>query len=267
MKEFEEEFEPEELEIYALLRSKPCGASRYLENYLNPLVYIEAMVDCRMNVMNRREGILTWLVPSEQKNWRDGFKQYGIYKLLVKKAKFKVLDENRRRSWNNRYLVLQILEADGKQKELEELVAYLKEPKYIHTQLGDLLLNRQYKWYEMKTPKYEFILEVDEDSTEACDTALAVFKKQTANISGLDQKLRAYVADAMLDMANDWLDNADEAPVTADEFARRITLDAVTFRNDGSIEAYYDDDDIFWGHCIVVNMDKDGNMENADIAG
>ena len=44
-------------------------------------------------------------------------------------------------------------------------------------------------------------------------------------------------------------------------------MDAVTFRNDGSIEAYYDDDDIFWGHCIVVNMDKDGNMENADIAG
>lgn len=72
------------------------------------------------------------------------FKQYGIYRLLVRKAKIKILDENRVASWNNRYLVLKVLEWDAGQKELEALSAYLQQPKYIHTQRGDFLLDRQY---------------------------------------------------------------------------------------------------------------------------
>ena len=71
----------------------------------------------------------------------------------------------------------------------------------------------------------------------------------------------------MLDTANDWLGDADEEPITAEQFADRITLSELAFRNDGSIEAYYDDGDIFWGHCIIVRMDKNGNIEDAEIAG
>ena len=29
----------------------------------------------------------------------------------------------------------------------------------------------------------------------------------------------------------------------------------------------YDDDDIFWGHCIIANIDAEGNPVHADIAG
>lgn len=39
VKEFEEEFEQEEIEIYALLREAPNGAAAYLKDYLRPLVY------------------------------------------------------------------------------------------------------------------------------------------------------------------------------------------------------------------------------------
>lgn len=83
----------------------------------------------------------------------------------------------------------------------------------------------------------------------------------------LDRQLRAYAAGHMLDTANDWLGDADEEPITAEQFADRITLSELAFRNDGSIEAYYDDGDIFWGHCIIVRMDKNGNIEDAEIAG
>ena len=38
VKEFEEEFEQEEIEIYALLREAPNGAAAYLKDYLRPLV-------------------------------------------------------------------------------------------------------------------------------------------------------------------------------------------------------------------------------------
>ena len=45
VKEFEEEFEQEEIEIYALLREAPNGAAAYLKDYLRPLVYTDATVD------------------------------------------------------------------------------------------------------------------------------------------------------------------------------------------------------------------------------
>lgn len=246
VKEFEEEFEQEEIEIYALLREAPNGAAAYLKDYLRPLVYTEATVDCKTGVLDRRE---------------------GIYRLLVRKAKIKPLDENRVASWNNRYLVLKVLEWDAGQKELEALSAYLQQPKYIHTQRGDFLLNRQYKWYEMKTPDCGFTLDADEGSDETCEAALATYKKHEMNMPELDRQLRAYAAGHMLDTANDWLGDADEEPITAEQFADRITLSELAFRNDGSIEAYYDDGDIFWGHCIIVRMDKNGNIEDAEIAG
>lgn len=66
VKEFEEEFEQEEIEIYALLREAPNGAAAYSKDYLRPLVYTEATVDCKTGVLDRREGILTWLISSDR---------------------------------------------------------------------------------------------------------------------------------------------------------------------------------------------------------
>ena len=156
----------------------PNGAAVYSKDCLRPLAYTEATVDCKTGELDRREGILTWLISSDHEaGWGYDFKQYGIYRLLVRKAKIKILDENRLASWNNRYLVLKVLEWDAGQKELEALSAYLQQPKYIHTQRGDFLLNRQYKWYEMKTPDCGFTLDADEGSDETCEVALAAYKK------------------------------------------------------------------------------------------
>lgn len=47
VKEFEEEFEQEEIEIYALLREAPNGAAVYSKDCLRPLAYTEATVDCK----------------------------------------------------------------------------------------------------------------------------------------------------------------------------------------------------------------------------
>ena len=42
VKEFEEEFEQEEIEIYALLRKVPNGTAVYSKDCLRPLAYTEA---------------------------------------------------------------------------------------------------------------------------------------------------------------------------------------------------------------------------------
>ena len=41
----------------------------------------------------------------------------------------------------------------------------------------------------------------------------------------------------------------------------------IAIEADGSITVYYDDDDMFWGHTIVVSINQNGEMTDADIAG
>ena len=79
-----------------------------------------------------------------------------------------------RPSWNNRYYVLEVLEEHAKHSELEALSAYLKTPKYLHTDRGDFLLNREYQYYTARIDDYAFTLDVDEGSDEICTVALSV---------------------------------------------------------------------------------------------
>lgn len=171
-----------------------------------------------------------------------------------------------RPSWNNRYYVLEVLEEHAKHSKLEALSAYLKTPKYLHTDRGDFLLNREYQYYTARIGDYAFTLDVDEGSDESCTTALAAFNT-IDNFKAFEQRISIYISETLLELANYWLDNDDQDPITSDVFAKRITMGELAFRNDGSIEVYYDDDDIFWGHCIIAHIDADGNPVDADIAG
>ncbi len=87
--EYEAEFEAEEFEIYALPRSDANGgASPYLEKYHRPLVSTDAILDTRTGVLDRSEGILTWIIEGFDNGWGGySFEPHGVYKLLVKKAK------------------------------------------------------------------------------------------------------------------------------------------------------------------------------------
>ena len=264
--EYEAEFEPEVFEIYALPRSDANGASPYLDKYHRPLVSTDAILDTRTGVLDRSEGILTWIIEGLDDRWGYSFEPHGVYKLLVKKAKFLEDLGYMRPSWNNRYYVLEVLEEHAKHSELEALSAYLKTPKYLHTDRGDFLLNREYQYYTARIDDYAFTLDVDEGSDESCTVALATFNT-IDNFKAFEQRISTYISETLLELANYWLDNDDQDPITSDVFAKRITMGELAFRNDGTIEVYYDDDDIFWGHCIIAHIDADGNPTDADIAG
>lgn len=213
--EYEAEFEPEVFEIYALPRSDANGASPYLDKYHRPLVSTDAILDTRTGVLDRSEGILTWIIEGLDDRWGYSFEPHGVYKLLVKKAKLIEDLGYMRPSWNNRYYVLEVLEEHAKHSELEALSAF----------------------------------------------------NTIDNFKEFEQRISTYISETLLDLANDWLDNDDQDPITAEIFAKRITMGELAFRNDGTIEVYYDDDDIFWGHCIIANIDAEGNPVHADIAG
>lgn len=87
-----------------------------------------------------------------------------------------------------------------------------------------------------------------------------VMKKLLADQEVWDKSLRAMAAQTLTAQANEWLadnDQTDRAPekdpITEEEFARRILLTEFTVSPGGRFTAWYEDDDMFWGHVVTVD--------------
>lgn len=104
-------------------------------------------------------------------------------------------------------------------------------------------------------------------SIEDCD-AKTVFNlvEQTFNhIRGNERAIRNKTAGELLDTHNEvW--NEGEA-IDANTFSNRIKLEGILFFCDGNAQLYYNDDDLFWGHTIVVGVSNLGNFRDAQIYG
>ncbi len=90
----------------------------------------------------------------------------------------------------------------------------------------------------------------------------------------IQNKFRAFAAEKLTELANDWQDKGyddedgeDLAAITEESFAGRLVISELSIDAEGDYEVYYDDDDMFWGHVIIVNGSVDGGMEDAYIAG
>ena len=104
-----------------------------------------------------------------------------------------------------------------------------------------------------------------------------------------DAAARAYAAQSMIETAEDWetdadydeaaedtededeeSDEADEEEdegITEESFAERITLSEITLEADGDANLWYDDDNIFLGHVIVVAVNADRAFTDAQMMG
>jgi hypothetical protein len=86
-----------------------------------------------------------------------------------------------------------------------------------------------------------------------------------------EQAMEAMIA-PMLELKNDyWLgeddDGNNEEPLSAEAFKERVKLSSICFYEDGSAEIDYLDDDMFYGHTIVIETDKNGVFVAAKIEG
>lgn len=111
-------------------------------------------------------------------------------------------------------------------------------------------------------------LEVDAASEDSWIAARQAMKAMLADQDRWDRDMRASAARELTELACEWRDSADEeAPeITEESFARRIELRSIVMDAEGSFSAYFDDDDVFFGHSVTVyGTLKDGvtkaNME------
>lgn len=286
-KNYYSEFCSEEKEMIVLVKES-CNGAAVQGDFLTPSVRFVASIDPRSNEFKQEEGILSWIIPRKHKehDWGFPFEKMNIYKVCVRKCYERELDEYQSEIVNRRFFVVKILEHIESEPRLNPIrEAYLK-PVYIDDEvLGRFTLDREYQWFEGNMDwmgnTISVLLETDEDNDSTAECAFTTLKNVASDIWNWNGKIRKYAAEELTELANEWNEEEydedeedDEAEndetgraITEEDFAKRIEIDSIHFHSDGSFEITCNDDDMFFGHWVVVYVDEQGIFERADMEG
>ena len=136
-----------------------------------------------------------------------------------------------------------------------------------------LTYDEQYEWYkgtfEKGTVKIEVIIYYA--PPEIRQKLLPFAAAQMA--SGFYEKMLLAMEPEMLELKNEvWIGEdeetgEEEAPITPEAFRQRVSVSTIIFYDDFSTVIYCDDDDLFFGHSIEINVDEKGNYKGASLVG
>ncbi len=273
--DFENEFEKDEYEMLILVQA-PCGGAVCVKNMLKPSVSFLASVDLRTGECYHEKGRIEWLVEEDvnRKDWGYDFKKLGIYRITVRKCILQHLQSNQMPSMNNRYMLVKVLEENASNEQLEMLQIHYNKPISMENELGTFSLDRELSWFEgtidWNNTQTTVYLETDEEDGDTAEKAMTALKNLVKDLSNNDAKYRKFAAQNLTSLANEWLNESDieEAEeITEESFAMRMEISEIVIRPDGSVSLLYHDDDMFWGHVIEIDVESDGVITNAHIAG
>lgn len=229
------------------------------------------------------DGRLSWLATDEQRaTWIHDLQAHTQYVVRVRRADPDPAEYARYGQpvpdLSGHFALDEVVRRDVHVPALDERLAAYLAPVVVTSDLGDFTLERAYGHFsgeiDWAGTSVHVLLDVDDtadEGAETCDTALARLTSYAADAAGTDARWRAYAATTLVDLANDWQDQAAEGEVeqvvTPESFVRRIRLSELAITSDGAATPYYDDGDLFLGHVILVEVEPDGSMTDAYIAG
>ena len=269
--DFEKGFETEEYEMLILVQSSCKGAAN-IEDMLKPSVDFFASIDLRTGQFFHEKGRLEWLIKNDNKRigWGYEFEQLGIYRVTVRKC----IPQDQTPYMNNRYMLINVLEENASNEKLEALKEYYSKPISIENELGSFVIDREFSWFEgivnWNGVEVNAYLETDEEDGDTAKQAMKVLKKVLDNIVENDTKYREFAAQELTELANEWMDASDEIDaeeITKEIFMKRMEMSEITVSSDGSLSLFFNDDDIFWGHAIEIEVKPNGEIISANIAG
>lgn len=273
--DFEKEFETEEYEMLILVQAS-CKGAACIDDMLKPSVNFLASIDLRTNQLSRKKGRIEWLIKNDnnRKGWGYEFDQFGIYRVAIRKCKPQKLNPNQPEYKNNRYMLINVLEKNASNEQLELLKDQYSKPISIKNKLGFFILNRDFSWFEgiidWNGTEANVYLETDEEDGDTAEQAMKVLNELVDNIVANDTKYREFAAQELTELANEWLDDSDEIDseeITSELFKKRMEISEITVSPDGSLNLFYNDDDMFWGHTIEIYVEQNGDIISANLAG
>ena len=254
--EWECTFEEDAREILVLLAGGAGAGKR--NGFWDVSHYFLAYVDCATGALHVSQGRLVYPLSDEQYaagNVLGRFPEQVIYRVKARKKKSEEMPEGMTTSWRNQFLIVEILEEDAACPELAE---YLRPVVLSDEVLGELTLNKDLDLFDgdvsWRGERISVSLEVDSGCEKTWEQAVQLMKTMLADQERWDRDMRAFAARELTELACEWRDSADEdvPEITEESFASRIELRSIVMDAEGSFSAYFDDDDMFFGHCVTA---------------
>ena len=273
--EWERTFEDEAREILVLLAGGGGAGKR--NRFWDVSHYFIAYVDCQTGALHTGDGRIVYPVSDEEHDAGgilDGFRREAVYRLKARKRIPHKIPEGVTASSQNQFLIVEVLEEDAPCPALEEVLAEYRRPVVLNDEeLGELSLDKDLDMFEggisWRGEDIDISLEVDSSSEDTWTAAVAAMKQMMTDRDRWDRDMRAFAARELTELACDWRESADEdvPEITEESFAQRIELTSIAMEPDGSFSAYFDDDDMFFGHCVVVYGTLADGVASAEMAG
>jgi Uncharacterized protein conserved in bacteria len=273
---FTSEYQKEEKEIL-VLTSDDNGSAAKFYNLWNPSNYFLAYVDGMSNELKVGEGRLEWLLSDEEER-EIGFespyyfKKGVIYRLKIRELINKTVPKNRIPSYGNRLMVVEIIEENVPNKELLDILAEYRTPVTISDEtLGEFTLNKNLAMFEGEInwlgENIAVFMEVNINNKASWTKAINVLRTLFEQRKQKDFEFRTFAAEHLTNLANEWREDEKNAIITQKKFAERITLSELSVSSGGNYTAYYDDDDLFYGHAVTVYGNNKKGLKSASIEG
>ena len=195
-----------------------------------------------------------------------------IYRIKVRGWKGTALSETQ-------WYVTEIVEENVSCPALEEIWAEYIKPIVMEDELlGTLTLDREMSFFagtcRWMGKEIHISLDVDMEKKASWTRVRNVMKKLIEDQETWDKSLRDFAAQKLTSLANDWLADNDQTdrnpekePITEDEFGKRLILTEFSVSPGGRFTAWYEDDDMFWGHVVIVEATLKKGPISADMQG
>ena len=224
--------------------------------------YFIAYADCQTGALHTGDGRIVYPVSDEEHDAGgilDRFRREAVYRLKARKKIPHEVPEGVTASSQNQFLIVEVLEEDPPCPALEEVLAEYRRPVVVTDEvLGELTLDKDLDTFEgevlWRGEQIFLMLEVDAADEDTWADARRAMKAMLAEQDRWDRDMRASAARELTELACKWRESAgEEVPeITEESFARRIELRSIAMDADGSFSAYFDDDDMFFGHCVTA---------------
>ena len=258
--EWERTFEDEVREILVLLAGGGGAGKR--NGFWDVSHYFIAYVDCQTGALHTGDGRIVYPVSDEEHDAGgilDRFRREAVYRLKARKKIPHEVPEGVTASSQNQFLIVEVLEEDAPCPALDKVLAEYRKPVVLNDEeLGELTLDKDLDTFEGEIlwcgEQIFLVLEVDAADEDTWADARRAMKVMLAEQDRWDRDMRASAARELTELACEWRESADEEvpEITEESFARRIELRSIAMDADGSFSAYFDDDDMFFGHCVTA---------------
>jgi len=273
---FEKRFDTIEKEILVLTEGGISSSCWGTNKLWQASVTVLAVVDVATGELIEKKRSLNWQMTETENNNGKVFDIQGetIYRLRVQESLPFLSIGNEEIPRGNTFWVRAVLESDCSEVRLEKILAEFRKSVILRLDSGEeLLLEKSLGLFSgeghWNGEQCLVNMDVDEDGAVTAKNALETWKQLIANSKEWDDKARKFAAEVLTDNANDWAqdENENAEEITKEDFAKRLVISEVCVSTDGNFEIFYDDDDMFWGHVVIVSGNIETGIEDADMAG